>query len=467
MQTPVHRSAGRYPDLARVGALARHWWLPLLAAVVAAGGAAAAVGAHSGATYESKTRLLVGPLDGEPKVVRAAGAQAQTFSQLATSQIVLDQAQRRLGDRRSGAALLPAVRVDATESTRVLTIGSRARDPQTAAARANAVAIELMRLVDARRPPGAENQLRVVDPARPPTGSVGSGLAALTVMAALSGLLAGLAVMLFVDYSRGRIVTEEELGEVSGLLHLATVAAGRPGTPGVGAGGEASEFGLLAGRVVVLVPPRRRLTVVITSADRGPGAGYVAAELAEALAADGRHVMLVDADPNLQEVTRRFALDRREGLGELLDQPPRGRSTLQLRDLGAEPHQGLRVIPVGSASASTPLQPDAVARALRRLLRAGDAVIVSAGSSTSAAALRWSPLADATILVASRIDTGRDAATRAVTALEQVDATLIGTVLVDRARRWPWRRGAVRARVRGLRASVAPRAAGGADGVPG
>jgi capsular polysaccharide biosynthesis protein len=463
--TPVHRSGGRYPDLARVVALARHWWLPLIAAVVAAGTLAAVVGSHRGATYESETRLLVGPLDGEPKVVRAAGSQAQTFSQLATSQLVLDRAQRRLGDRRPGAALLDDLRVDAAEATRVLTIEARAPDARTASDRANAVAAELMRMVDARRPPGNENQLRLVDPAQPADDPVGTGLSALVATAAVAGLLGALAVMLMVDYSRARIVTEEELAEVSGLPHLATVAAGGPGARG--ADEDAAAYSLLAGRVALVEPERRRLTLAVASAAGGPGGGHVAAELAAAFAADGRHVVLVDADAQLAEITRRFKLGGQEGLGTLLETQVRGRPTVRLSDLGSEPQPRLRVIPLGSASASTPLLLEPVARALRRLSRAGDVVIVSTGSSSSAAALRWAALADGAILVARRIDTGRAAATRAVAALEDVGATVIGTVLVERPERRPYRLRLLRARLRQLRAgAAAPARAEGAGGAP-
>jgi capsular polysaccharide biosynthesis protein len=274
MHAPTQRSEGRYPDLARVIALARRWWLPLLAAMLAAGALAGVVGSHSGATYEAKTRLLVGPLEGDPKDLRSAGTQAQTFSQLATSQVVLDRAQRQLRDPRPAAALLPDVRVDAAESTRVLSITARARDARTAAERANAVAGALMRIVDGRRPPGAENQLQVVDAALPPDEPVGSGLAALTLMAALAALLGGLAVVLLADYFRGRVVTEDELVEVSGLTLLATV--GRETRRG-DAEDEESPSRLLAARVMQLAPERRRLAVAVTAAGRGPGAAHVAA----------------------------------------------------------------------------------------------------------------------------------------------------------------------------------------------
>lgn len=442
-RSPIDRGAGRYPDLARVVALARRWWLPLLAAVVAAGALAAAGGAH-GATYEAETRLLVGPLDGDSKTLRAAGAQAQTFSQLATSQVVLDGAQAALGGQPPASALLASVRVDAAETTRILTISTRARSAAAAAAQANAVADQLLRVVNERRPPGADNPMRVVDPAAPPAAAVGSGLGTLVAMAAIAALLAGIAVALLFDYFRGRIITADELAEVTGVPTLATVGERAPRARRR----EASAYRQLAGRVAFFGPDRRRITLVVAGPGSGAGSGRVAARLGEALAADGRQVVLVDADPAGSEVTQHFSLDGRDGLGELLDQPLHGRSSIRLAGLCAEPVPRLRVVPLGHPSDEIGLAPGRAARALRRFARAGDVVVLSAGASASAAALQWGTLVDGVLLVARRGDTRREETARAVEALDQVGASLLGTVLAERPRRPPWRSIATLARRR-------------------
>ena len=441
--SPIDRGAGRYPDLARVVALARRWWLPLLAAVVAAGALAAAGGAH-GATYEAKTRLLVGPLDGDSKTLRAAGAQAQTFSQLVTSQVVLDGAQRELGQHAPGSALLAAVRVDAAETTRIVTITARAGSATAAAARANAVADQVLHVVGARRPPGADAPMRVIDSAEPPTAAVGSGLGTLVAMAAIAALLAGIAVALLFDYFRGRIITADELAEVTGVPTLGTVGDRTPGARRR----DASIYRQLAGRVAFFGPDRRRITLVVAGPGSGAGSGRVAAGIAEALAADGRQVVLADADPAGTEVTRQFSLEGRDGLGELLDQPLHGRSSIRLARLCAEPVPRLRVVPLGHFSDEIGLAPERSARALRRLARAGDVVVLSAGASASAAALQWGTLVDGVLLVARRGDTSREETARAVEALDQVGASLLGTVLAERAQRRPWRSIATAARRR-------------------
>jgi uncharacterized protein involved in exopolysaccharide biosynthesis len=216
MHTPSERIAGDYPDLARIASLARRWWFALLATAAIAGLLAAAAGSRAPTTYEAQARLLVGPLDADPSLLRAAGQQAQTLSQLATSRPVLAGTRERLG-RAGPPDLEESLRADATGATRVLVITAKSADPATAARTANATAAELQELM---HDPGstlvrgsalAGGRLRLIDPARVPEDALGTGLKPLVASAALAGLLAALAVVLLADYFRGRIGTEAEL----------------------------------------------------------------------------------------------------------------------------------------------------------------------------------------------------------------------------------------------------------------
>ncbi|HEX2105330.1 MAG TPA: hypothetical protein VHF51_16885 [Solirubrobacteraceae bacterium] len=435
----TERTPGDYPDLARVASLAGRWWFALLAAAVVAAALAAAAGSGAKPTYEAQTRLLVGPLDGKPSDLRAASQQAQTLSQLATSQPVLAGTRERLG-RDAPPDLAEVVGADATGATRVLVITAETTDPASAARTANATAAELQELMHEpgttllRGSPLVGGRLRVIDPARPPEEPLGSGFAPLVASAGLAGLLAALAVVLLADYFRGRVATEAELQELAGVPHLG--AAGRP--PGrrrrLAAerpdSDEAAGYRMLAGRVSLSAPGLRRRTLLVCGVQRGERSGRVAADLAAALAADGVRVMLVDADQEGGEATRLFRLEGRPGLGELLDQPLHARSRLRLNRAAVECAPGMRLLPRGSLGRHDSLPPERAERALARLARAADVVVISGGpAGASAAALSWARLVEGTILVARRGHTRRDAVTTAIGALDQVGATVLGTVL--------------------------------------
>jgi Mrp family chromosome partitioning ATPase len=441
MHPPSERIAGDYPDLARVASLARRWWWALLATALTAGFLAAAAGSRAPTTYEAQTRLLVGPLDADPSLLRAAGQQAQTLSQLATSEPVLEATRERLGPK-APPDLERVVRADATGTTRVLVISARTGDPAIAALTANAAAAELQELMHdpgstlVRGAPVAGGRLRVIDPAERPEDPLGTGLKPLVGTAALAGLLLALAVVLLADYFRGRIATEAELQEVSGVPHLG--AAGRPARrrdrlaadrPDSDA---AAGYRMLASRVALSAPASRRQSLVVTGVQRGERSGRVAADLASGLAKNGLRVILVDADQEGAEVTRLFRLEGRPGLGELLDQPLRARSRLRLSGVIVECGPKLRVLPRGSLGRHESLAAERAERALERLVRAADVVVISAGpAGASAAALIWARLVERTVVIARRGHTRRDAVTDAIDALEQVGATVLGTALAE------------------------------------
>jgi Mrp family chromosome partitioning ATPase len=356
---------------------------------------------------------------------------------------VLAATRERLG-RNAPPDLERVVTADATGTTRVLVISAETGDPVSAARTANAAAAEVQELMHdsgstlVRGSPLAGGRLRLIDPAEPPEDPLGTGLKPLVGSAALAGLLAALAVVLLADYFRGRVATEAELQEVSGVPHLG--AAGRPARRRDRLAAErpdsdaAADYRMLAGRVSLSAPGLRRQSLAVSAVQRGERSGRVAADLAAALAGNGLRVILVDADQEGAEATRLFRLEGRPGLGELLDQPLRARSRLRLSRVAVECAPGLRVLPRGSLGRHDTLAPERAERALERLGRAADVIVISAGpAGASAAALIWARLVEGTVVVARRGHTRRDAVSGAIDALEQVGATVLGTALAERA----------------------------------
>src|SRR5918912_1119985 len=99
----VAQPDGRDPDLGRVLRLGWRWaWLLAIAAVASAL-LVSATGSSGTASYRASAVVLVGPVGGDYDPLRAAGQQAQTLSQVASSRPVLAGAKRRLGAAAEGS----------------------------------------------------------------------------------------------------------------------------------------------------------------------------------------------------------------------------------------------------------------------------------------------------------------------------------------------------------------------------
>src|SRR5215213_7881812 len=135
-------SAARGRLRARRSAVLRRWRFMLAAATLLSGAAGYLVASSIHPRYESTGRVLVGPLGGEAKVLRASGPLAETYARLATTRRLLDATARRVGIRRAEVE----VRAETNAVTRLLTLRVRGADGRLAARFANAHAATLGRL---------------------------------------------------------------------------------------------------------------------------------------------------------------------------------------------------------------------------------------------------------------------------------------------------------------------------------
>jgi capsular polysaccharide biosynthesis protein len=281
------RTVGDYPDLRAVVDVARRgWWAVALAAALFAALAALAGSRHA-TRYEASARVLVGPVAGPVPDVRAAGERAPTYAELATSGRVVAAARARLRLAAAPARLVQDVKAR-SDGNRLITITADAPDPSRAAALANAVAAELGPAI-LRAPGAAAREFHVVDPAVPPRAAVATHRNVVTVFAAFAGALAGLTLLLLVDYFRGRITRAEDLAEVTGAPLLAVL------DPAAGTG-----YDVLAARIALA----GRRTAVRSILIAGDAAEDVAERLAAAMEADGTPVHRVTAPTAPAEARR-------------------------------------------------------------------------------------------------------------------------------------------------------------------
>ncbi len=125
--------------------LRRWWWLLLLGGVVAAV-VAYSVSTRIDPTYEAEAGLVTGPINADEGTVRASGALARTYSELAVSGPLLERTARRLGLSTPTEDLREAVRSSSNEVSRIVTIRVQDSIPVRTALFAETLANELIRL---------------------------------------------------------------------------------------------------------------------------------------------------------------------------------------------------------------------------------------------------------------------------------------------------------------------------------
>jgi polysaccharide biosynthesis transport protein len=416
--------------------LIRRWWWTLLVATWVAGLLAFVVAIQIPPTFESRARLLVGPINTDLNTLRAGGQLVQTYAELVTSRPLLESTVEELGLDLDASDLEENVTASPDDVRRLLTIRVQSSDPDDAAAIANTLAQELIQLASGGAGPARpEGELSIIEFAEPSGSPVAPQVSLLVILAAIAGLLGALVLILLVEFFSDRIRGQGELAELARSPVLASVAlpegaTGRQPTllfeppPG------SVDFSLLATKIRATDDGAiRRLVVVgLKEAD---DAGAVAANLAAALAAQGTSAALIDAEGSARGITARLRLDDRPGLSSLIDHP---RTTIDRFDLPAV--RGVTVVPTGEE----PVQVDSPAAAAAILDRIGaghDVLVVHAApAATSAAALSWASAADAVLLVVPADGGSRGPVIATADNLSVIGARLLGVVrLADRPTR--------------------------------
>ena len=278
----------------------------MLLAAVACALLAESAGSRGEVRYEATTRVLIGPMLGDPAQVRAAEARVPTYAQLATSQRVVWAARARLRLRESVDALLPAVTARSEGAGRLLTITAQATTAAGAARLANAIAAVLgPTVLGARR--SVVGEFHQVDPAVAPRGPIASHQRVLTAFAAVAGALACLALLLVIEYFRGRIITGQELAEVTRAPLLATLRTGSA----------AAGYDVLAARIGLAGEGTPMRTILVA----GDGVTDVADRLADAVEDAAQPVVRVTLAPRATPDAVRSAIEAARDRRIVIDAP--------------------------------------------------------------------------------------------------------------------------------------------------
>jgi polysaccharide biosynthesis transport protein len=431
----VRRDERPTMELSGYFAVARRWWTTLLIATLVAGFAGYFIASGVPSTYESTTRLLVGPVVGDVDVMRAAGAISYTYAELAVSEPALDTVRDSLG--------LPAetpivARAIPNETTRILQIRAEYGDPNVAASISNLLSENLIE-IETSGVVLPEGQLSVVEPAVANPAPIAPQVSLIAIIAGAAGLLAAIVLVLLVEYFGNTVNSRRDLAELSGVPVLGFAALGRRFRPSrrqptivdaMPESSAASAVRFIATKIAYVDPNRPTSSVLIVGTATRDGAADLAVGVATSLARSGRRVVLVDANEERGEITELLGAEG-PGLSDLLARPD-----LAPRDVALIRPRWPAVIPKGETSENQLVDPDAARRVISSLHRQFDIVVIGAAPiHLSGNALVWAQAAGSVVLTAERDRARRDDVTYALENLAAVKSSVLGTVLLDHAPR--------------------------------
>lgn len=455
--------------------LLRRWWWALTLGALLAGVAAYMVSSRASPTYEGETKLIVGPINGDPSDLDASGSLARTYSELAVGRPVLQQAIERVGARLTVRELQDNLTVSANDVSRILTIGVRDGSETVATGLANAIGVRLQELSKldpaqtarrvnafieesaieslsqkeresvesaARRlfADSSAGRITVVQPAVR-EGPADRRTPFVVILAMLAGAVIAAVVALVRESTGEGIDDESTLEELTGVRHLGRVDAPRgrgwrqslpawtaPGTPA------AEKYRLLAFKIGLLDTSDPPGSLVLLDPGEGRASGAVAINLAAAISEARLRVIVVDANTTGEGLTRMLRLEGASGYTDVLAEPVHGvlERHIQRVFLGGGGYP-LAVMALGQPRAVATLDVDSVRRLLERLQTIADVVVVSAPPPHRApAGLMWARVADKTLVAVDERRTSRDDVKDTLQGLSAADATVVGTTLAQR-----------------------------------
>ena len=423
-------------ELAGYVAVARRWWTTLLIATCVAGLAGYLIASGVAPTYEGSTRLLVGPIVGNFETMRAAANITPTYAELATSARALEEARATLNlpvDTEIVARAIP------NETTRILQIRAEHADPAVAAAIANVLAERLM----ATESSGVvlpEGELSVVEEAVPNPVPIAPQITLIAIIAAGTGLLASVLLVLLVEYFGNTINSARELTELTRVPYQGSVPLGHrfrptPEVPTIVEGHPdsrgAAAVRMLATKIAYAKPDKVTSSALIVGTASRDGSADLALGVATALARAGRRVLLVDANEEDGELSKLLGIDGSPGLAELLEDPQ-----LETKLMVMTRARAAAVVSRGGRAGVDLVDPEAAQRLVDKLTGEYEIVIFTAAPiHVSGSALVWARCTELTVVGAERDRAKRDDAAYALENLSAIHASVLGIVLIDRAPR--------------------------------
>lgn len=431
--------------------LLRWTWLIVLCALIASL-LAYVVSRQQTPIYAASTVLLVNsPARGiaqySDSALRSTEGMLGTYAELLVKRPVLEETIKDLNLSRSPESLKQQIAVTVTPNTLLLVLTVEDTDPQRAADIAN----QLVRVLNRQEqellanPYAAYREaLQVIEVALPRSAPVRPLVMTNVLMALAVGIVLAIGVALLAEHFNDTARSIDDVQRVLGLPTLATVtriSGERPSDKLVTAKAPRSPvaevYRMLLAHIEFATLQRPTRSILVTSAEPGEGKSTTVANLATALAQNGKQVILVDADLRVPTLHKFFGCPNQTGVTTVLLQDSWNNLDDYLLPTGIE---NLRLMPSGTLSANPPklINSPRMIELIDQLARRSDIVLFDSPSALSVVdATLLARACDATLLVVRADSTRTEAVRRARDLVVQSGTYMLGVVLNRVASRSP------------------------------
>ncbi|MBB1494619.1 AAA family ATPase [Propioniciclava sp. MC1595] len=454
--------------------LRQRWWVILLCTLVAAGAMFLATPARTDTTqrigsYTATTTLLVGyradPVEtpGRGTTAPQAPVERASMARIAlfiTTGEVPRRAAQRLNYTGDPAVLASGIIVATDPASESITISTTAADGNRAALVANTFAEEAAAFF-AEAPPGAGSaELTMLQEATPIPNQSTAGFVIppdrniRTALAALVGLLVGLAIALVLDRLDSRLRTRAEVSDALRMPVIAEVPRLRRGDRGQGKILTVSKplsiyaDGYRAARTALMHLPAQQVpddwsprradgqgehvkqaqVILLSSAHAAEGKSTSVANLAASFAETGQRVLVLDADLRSPDTHVKFDVPQGAGISDYLT----GRGTVELADIVRPTSvDGVSIVTAGTRLDYPASLTSRLAPLIDDARQSADIVLIDTSPLLAASdVFDILPLADAIVLVVRAGRLTENAAHRVAELLGRFRVPVTGAILI-------------------------------------
>ncbi|MFC9918985.1 polysaccharide biosynthesis tyrosine autokinase [Agromyces binzhouensis] len=421
----------------------RRSWIVIVATIVAAVATGVLVVMVAPPTYTAEAKIVVeanGTAGTAQEVAQASTVilqQLGTYVQLATTPLVLQSAIDTLALDTTPEELAEDVTTSILEETAVLSVTAEAPTALGSSDLANAIAESLIGVigfpvngVSAPTPVTGT----IVQVAAPPTTPTTPDALLVMLVAFGAGAALAFVIVVFREVLNTRIRNTRDLERATELPILGTVSRNR-GTSrdpltfrSVPKSRFAESVRLIRTRIAQSLAGGGAVIAVTSAGDR-EGRTTISANLALAIAEDGRRVVLVDADLRAPGLARIFDITAEHGLLDVLE----GRTSVDGLTV-VEPLPNVEVVPTAQVATggALPLDSRRLGAVIERLRTMTDVIVIDAGAAGSVAdAGALTDVVDEFIVVVRARQTTRTALRAAVLNVAAPEGKVLGVVLND------------------------------------